>query len=340
MGKESSTPPRGASAEILRLALQRMSQHEASFHPSCYAVWYEYLAGNHPRLNQALDAWIAEGKVLDDAAIEYFYGKFLSECNLDKMQALRSDAQRILGDISRQAEEAGNQAHAYDDHLAQSSNLLNVQQDADDLRAVVSQLQGDTREMRSAVQDLQQNLQKSQQEIEALRSALESARTEVLTDPLTGVLNRRGFVGRLQAMLGMDPPLHLLMLDIDHFKKINDSYGHLFGDKVIRAVAAACSALAGADSAVARLGGEEFAMLLAGVSLDEARAVAEKIRIAVEAGKIRRGASQEPIGGITISIGVTTHRAGEEDAHFIDRADRALYASKQGGRNCTTVIVE
>ncbi len=192
--------------------------------------------------------------------------------------------------------------------------------------------------MRTAMRELQAHLQQSREEIETLRQELETVRSEVLTDPLTGVLNRRGSLGRLDAMLEQDGLPCLLMLDIDHFKSVNDTYGHLFGDKVIRAVATACSNLVGNNGAVARLGGEEFAALLPGVDLDEARALAEEVRIAVANGKIRRGGNHQPIGGITISIGVAVCHAGEGHASFIDRADRALYASKQGGRNRITVL--
>lgn len=332
------TAGRNTSAEILRLALQRMSQHEAGFHPACYAVWYEYLSGSNPQLNQAVDAWTARGLPLDDAAIEHFYQGFLSECNVEKMLAMREDAQRILRDISVQAEQAGSRAHRYDDHLQQSASRLDAARDADSLRDVVTRLREDTSEMHAAMQALQEHLQQSREEIEALRRELETVRSEVLTDPLTGVLNRRGFFGRLEGMLKEGRRPCLLMLDIDHFKNINDSYGHLFGDKVIRVVAHACETLAGHAAAVARLGGEEFAVLLPEAPLEAARALAETVRLTVENGKIRSGGNRAPVGGITVSIGVTAHLEGEAHASFIDRADRALYLSKQNGRNRTTVL--
>lgn len=340
MVNTSTAPQRGASAEILRLALQRMAEHEAHFVPNCYAVWYEYLRGGNARLRQAVDAWLAQGKPMDDAAIDYFYRNYLSECNVEQMQQLRQDAQRILGDMAQQAQQATSLAHDYDGKLEQSAQRLSEPADYASLREMVQHLQHDTRGMREAVHALQDSLSRSQKEIEALRRELESAREEILSDPLTGVLNRRGFLGRMQEMLEQGSGLHLLMLDIDHFKQVNDSYGHLFGDKVIRAVAAACQSIVGKSGCVARLGGEEFGLLLYAETTGKAWAAAEKVRASIEKSTIRRTDNQQPIGGITISVGVTPYHAGEDPMQFIDRADRALYLSKQGGRNRTSVIEE
>jgi diguanylate cyclase len=126
------------------------------------------------------------------------------------------------------------------------------------------------------------------------------------------------------------------MVDIDFFKKINDTYGHPFGDQVIRAVGQALSQLTQRKDVAARYGGEEFALLLPETPANGAREVADRVRSAISRGTIKRGGN-EPVGNITISAGVAQYVSGEDPLSLIARADRALYASKQGGRNRVTV---
>jgi len=127
--------------------------------------------------------------------------------------------------------------------------------------------------------------------------------------------------------------ISLIMLDIDHFKKINDTHGHLFGDKVIRGIAEVLKANVKGKDAIARLGGEEFGVLLPETSLSGAQALADKIRQTVEKGRIRRQDGKGEVGGITVSLGVAELNRAEDTAAFLNRADKALYFSKENGRN-------
>jgi diguanylate cyclase len=195
--------------------------------------------------------------------------------------------------------------------------------------------------MRGSVQSLESQLEESKQEVEKLNQEIESARVEALTDPLTGVLNRRGFEIKAQPYFSQPASSQqefcLLMVDIDHFKKINDKYGHLFGDKVICAIANTLKSKVKGQDAIARMGGEEFAILLPETNMAGAFAVAEHIRQAVENGKIRNN-SNDPIGGISISIGITSRAKGGNLLELLDQADKALYISKNGGRNRTSIF--
>jgi diguanylate cyclase len=130
------------------------------------------------------------------------------------------------------------------------------------------------------------------------------------------------------------------MIDIDHFKVLNDSFGHVFGDRVIRSVGELLKATVKGQDVVARYGGEEFALLLPETPLPGAQVVAERLRDAVARSRIRRLNSEETIGSITISAGVASYRPGESVATFIDRADAALYNSKTQGRNRVSIAVE
>jgi diguanylate cyclase (GGDEF)-like protein len=145
-------------------------------------------------------------------------------------------------------------------------------------------------------------------------------------DPLTGALNRDAFGPLLTQAATRRHACSLLYLDIDHFKAINDRHGHAVGDQVLRRLVERCHGeLRGVD-ALARLGGEEFVALLTDTSAEEARGVAERIRLAIE----RDDAAVVPV---TVSIGVAVQAEGESVEAWMQRADQALYAAKHAGRN-------
>lgn len=150
-------------------------------------------------------------------------------------------------------------------------------------------------------------------------------------DPLTGILNRRVFFERAEAALAhrpADTPVAAIMLDIDHFKRVNDMHGHAAGDRVIREIA---SLIAGTGEIVGRLGGEEFAMLLPGRDLAGGRLLADQLRQQVMAARVC--ASGKPVM-LTSSFGVSEWETGENVDDMLRRADMALYSAKAVGRNC------
>ncbi|WIY51691.1 GGDEF domain-containing protein [Devosia sp. YIM 151766] len=161
------------------------------------------------------------------------------------------------------------------------------------------------------------------------RSA-EALREVARRDPLTGLFNRRAFETQLAQYLGRSD-VAVALVDVDHFKAVNDRFGHAAGDLVLKAVAEALAAAVGAAGHVARIGGEEFAIVLPGVDVAAAEAAAERARRAVENCHIGHGGQ---VIGVTVSVGVA--HAGEpcETADdFLESADRALYGAKADGRN-------
>lgn len=172
----------------------------------------------------------------------------------------------------------------------------------------------------------------AEQEAEALRSALDEARGTARRDPLTDLANRRAF-DEAYAAVPPGTPIALALCDIDHFKRVNDEFGHAVGDRVLRAVA---STIAGecSGAVVARYGGEEFALLFVGVDLDAAIALVDRARSAVAARRFRSRATDAPIGAITISGGVAAGLSDEPRETLYARADAALYRAKAAGRNC------
>ncbi|MBK9035094.1 MAG: sensor domain-containing diguanylate cyclase [Myxococcales bacterium] len=150
-------------------------------------------------------------------------------------------------------------------------------------------------------------------------------------DPLTGALNRRGIEQQVPTLAPDDAEvMSVAMVDVDHFKRINDSVGHAAGDLVLRQIAATLTGVLRAADAVVRYGGEEFLLVLPGVAFADATAVAERVRAAVAAAPTAVPGGEV---GATVSIGVAERRPGELREAMIARADAALYAAKAAGRN-------
>ena len=210
------------------------------------------------------------------------------------------------------------------------------------MHLAVDAMLSDTRSMREKTSEFQQQLHGGAREVEALRAELKRLKGEALTDALSGIANRRGFDQAIadarSANNGALTGCSLIMLDIDHFKRCNDTYGHPFGDKVIRSIAQIVDKNVKGQDTAARIGGEEFAVLLPDTPLDGAGVLAERIRTMVAAGRIKGAKDGEPIGQITISLGVAQFTDGESVEALMARADKALYASKNGGRNRVTVV--
>lgn len=332
---------KAASAEILRLLLSKMAAHPAAFTPVTYAVWYEFITGINPPLAKSLNEVLAGGGLLTDDAIYDLYQRHIADGNLDAELAFKQNMQKVLANLTRLTEVTGDEASKFNDGLRKHGEKLAHELDAAMLQDIVCEIEQDTLVMRSSVELLQDQLRDSKEEVERLQQELSSARSEALMDPLTGVFNRRGFDAQMKNLAGnpemQGKHISFLLADIDFFKKINDVYGHLFGDKVIRVIAEVLKAQLKGQDSVARMGGEEFAVILPDTSLEGAHAVAEHIRQVVANGRIRRLDKDESVEGITISIGISGCEAGGDWLAAVGQADEALYASKQCGRNCSTI---
>jgi diguanylate cyclase len=191
--------------------------------------------------------------------------------------------------------------------------------------------------MTGAIGTLKARLEASRQQVVELTEEVRRVREEALVDALTGLPNRRAFDRAFSAVLNEaqldDAGPCLLMVDIDHFKQVNDSYGHLMGDKVLHALGRAFQANVKGKDTASRYGGEEFAVLLPQTSLEGAARLAETLRVTIARSRFRNVDSGEMVGNITISLGVACYCGGESEREFISRADCALYAAKALGRN-------
>lgn len=324
------------SAEYLRQAVQFMARQAAALHPVSYTVWYEYASGQNASLNRDIDVLTAGGTVLDEHATHDLFRKHIAEIDEATAARVAEGFQKIMANISNSTSLTQNDAVEFGNALERWAG------DAATSRVSgLDSLLDHTRAMLESIGTLQSQLHESKREIEQLRGEVKKVREEALSDSLTGLVNRKGFDLALAACLehygDSTRGPSLLITDIDYFKRVNDTYGHLLGDKVIRAIAMILKDNTKGKDVASRFGGEEFVVLLPDTPLDGARQLAEKIRETVQKLNIKRTDKNEAITNITVSLGVASYRKGESFSEFVDRADNALYKSKNLGRNRVSV---
>ncbi|HUN91030.1 MAG TPA: GGDEF domain-containing protein [Burkholderiaceae bacterium] len=333
------------SAEYLRLALPLMSRQDAGLHPISYALWYDYVAGTNAALRRSVDEAVLGDARLNEETTLRLFRQHVAGTEDAAMQRVGEGIQRVMNGISDSARRAGSDAENFGAALEGWAQQLGDGATEAVPPQSVQAIVDETRRMQSTMATLKERLDESRAEIETLRKEISRAREEALIDGLTGLANRRAF-DRAIGDYAAPPPAaaggapvgpSLLMLDIDHFKRVNDTYGHLFGDRVLRSLASVLKANTKGRDIVARYGGEEFAILLRDTPLEGARSLAEELRGLVERSRIRRADSDATLEKITISLGVASFHPGESPADLIRRADAALYASKREGRNRVTV---
>ena len=333
--------PKDKSAELLRLTLAHMGRHTAAFNPLTFTLWYEYASGTNAQLSAAVDALTAKGEKIDDASVIDLCQRFIYPPDESTLDKVRTQMAHLMKGVAQTASMTSNRAGRFGEQLNGLSAAL-AAQDLGHLQPQLSEMLAGTAEMKQSIDALQTKVQSSETEIERLRQDLERARGEALTDPLTGILNRKGFDQVLSTMLSKPASAGhshcVVMLDIDHFKKVNDTHGHLMGDRVIQAMGEILrTTVTMPSAAAARYGGEEFAILLPGGTPELARQVAEAVRVRTKALKIRNRTTQEVLVTVTVSGGVAGMQAGDDAHSVVQRADQALYASKQAGRDRVTV---
>jgi diguanylate cyclase len=337
----SQPAPSDGSADLLRRTLPLMSRHAAGYAPDSYALWYEYVRGGNPALRAELDALVNACERLSHELTFELHQRHLSDRSEESVRKAGAGLLEVMSTVRTSVEAASSGATEFDAQLAAFGEGIASAESAEDLMQHVDSIRGDVDRMNRSMSALTAQLEASHRTVAQLQNELRRAREEASLDPLSGIVNRRGFDRELLRLCGEakagGAAFSLVMIDIDHFKRINDTFGHPFGDQVIRAVAQALAQLTQRKDVAARYGGEEFALLLPETPASGARDVAERVRLAIARGAIKRGNAGDAVGNVTVSAGVAQHVPGEDPTSLVARADRALYTSKQGGRNRTTV---
>lgn len=313
-------------------------------YPQFYELLYTYATGVNPALNARINAILRQGDASEDVA-KRLYNEFIRA--EDANERITSVSQRMsqrIEAVHDAIDTAMTTANAYSGALQTASGDLDGDMDAANIRAMAQRLLGETRHMQDANFQLEQKLEASRSDIAALQHDLDDVRREAMLDPLTKIYNRKAFddglFDAIETTNKDSGSLCLMLVDIDHFKRFNDTWGHQTGDQVLRLVAMTLKSSIRPDDVAARYGGEEFAAILPGARLKDAVGVAQSIRKAIQSKELLKRSTIEKLGRITASFGVAEYRVGDTTSTLIERADRCLYAAKHAGRNCVVSQAE
>jgi len=329
------------AAEHLRQALQLLGKLSSAPTPLYYTLFYNYSAGKSLRLNKEVDELLKEhGALEQDEAIALFQ-RFFSAGGETLIEDIRTELVGLVAQVIGSLIDIAGKTSLVNKAIATQIDRLSETKKPSEVVQAATAILSETRSFVTASRHLEAEFTTSIEEMNKLKQELSNARREAALDSLTGLFNRRAFDRRLDELIehanGLDDSFCLLLLDIDFFKRINDSYGHMVGDKVLSEFGKQIGRLTRRSDFLARYGGEEFAILLPQTRITAAFTVAENVRGTLERVRLRRSQSGESLEAITVSVGVACYRMDEDREAFIGRCDRALYRAKELGRNRTVL---
>lgn len=327
--------------QLARKAIEAMEANRVWPTALNFELWMYYVAAKDSEVAAKIDDVLRSGAQFTDQVGEQIAAEHLPAAKLsgEILDAGKSLSQE-LDSVSRAIESARETSEAYGQQLATASQTF-VGNESDDVRAMVETLSVATRKVREENQALESQLADTTNELGRLREHLEHVRRDAMTDALTSLANRKAFDEAMEAAFVQSEqrgqPVTLAVVDIDHFKTFNDTWGHQTGDQVIRYVASVIGRLAEGARFAARYGGEEFAVIFPCERADVAFDALEAAREEISSRVLKRRSTNEDLGAITISAGIAESRAGDVPSALLERADGAMYASKRSGRNRTTL---
>ena len=323
---------------MAKTAFALMSDWNVMPTPEHYELFYLYASGRNAALSKIVEGMIQQRAPFTQSLLQELCAKYLSHGRTAQtMDEVGSSISGMLDAVLGKLEKAGKDAGDYGRTLSAATGELGGDQSPAAIAKMVDRLVGATKAMEHRAKTLEAELQRSSEQVTELKTQLDTVRKESRIDPLTGVANRKTFDTELQAAIkdasDSGDPVALLMCDIDHFKRFNDTWGHLTGDQVLRLVANCLSENVKGRDTAARYGGEEFAVIVRQTGLQGAVSLANQIRATVENKKLVKKSTGDILGTITISIGVAQYSRSETPEKLVQRADRCLYRAKNTGRN-------
>lgn len=319
-------------------AMQSMALHGVDPTPANFAVWFHFHMGEPKALKRTIDVLLANKRAIDKAVCQELFAMYVSASKdgasfdverTDRLASIIDDAQRFLTTAIADNE----------DQLQTLDGIAGQMTPAADPRALIEQLVNELSQATKRATNLEESFVATNKELDQVRKSFSQADHQAKTDELTGLANRRSlnqFLRSAQAhAMEIGEPLSVLLFDIDHFKSLNDRFGHQVGDQVLRLVAGILRQTVREDDLAARYGGEELMIVLPRTELSTAVVIGERIRTTLAGRTLRRRTTGEPLGTVTTSVGAAQFRPGELSEALVARCDAALYAAKAAGRNRT-----
>lgn len=329
------------SIRILREAVPKMTALDIAVTPINYAVWYEYCLGSNPMLNREIDRMLDAGTPFTSRTNQQLFKEYLTEPEeAERLSSVQVETQSLITGLIRKITQVSQGTMNFSDVLNNFSEQLNDNPDGTTLNRLIEGIGSELAQVIEQNRGMTQSLAQMDKEVGELRSEMEALQSEVMTDPLTTLSNRRAFDQQMQQIFSLPENLSsgfsMMAVDIDFFKKVNDTYGHQAGDKVIAYIGRLLKRCVRQSDFVARYGGEEFVVILPATEFEHALEMAEIVRQAINEKKLSVGSEGNKIslGKVSVSIGVSSFLPSDDIDDCFGRADLALYKAKEAGRNC------
>lgn len=325
---------KAARRDLMMQIASFLLDHDLEISPANLVTVHAGLSGANPELGQRMARRQFSGEPIDQQWLQSLAmtDGHSQELRRD-MEELMERLESSVSDFSRVTHSARTETGEYRDefgrHLAEAERI-----EAGESGRLLLKL---SRAMLHSMRKIEDAMTRSHDETGMLREKLAEARREAESDYLTGLPNRRAFERRLeqafQQASELGTPLSVAFCDIDHFKQINDSFGHDTGDRVLQAIAKLLKNGVCGDSFVARHGGEEFALIFSGMDCAQAQEKLDRARCELAARKFIARRDERPIGRISFSAGLADVMAAADPRVALAQADEALYRAKREGRN-------
>lgn len=323
------------NADYLKKVIPLLTQHQIAANPVNYAIFYDYVTELNPSLSSAVNHLLSQNTPFDQKTSLDLYGTYISNGSLTSFDNINQQIHKVICQATDAINDTYHKAEQTNDSFQKKSAILESTPEIATTQSILQEIIQETKSLAATSQAMQFQLNQANAEMEQLRAELAQVRQIAVTDGLTGLLNRRAFDQTLNEIIEQSEgeTTCLSLLDIDHFKRVNDTYGHTIGDNVIKFVATLLKKHAEDHHHIARYGGEELAIIMPNTPKQKAIEIAENIRLEMEKSRLKRKTDNLTLGRITLSVGIAELHANDDPESFISRADTALYQAKETGRN-------
>ncbi len=311
--------------------------------PLNYEIWMHAVANPDGDLAIEIQRLLKRDRMITEETSDRLAVEFLPNRRLDdEVREAGDQLNRELVSVTSAIKRARQTSKEYNSQLEIADRSLALDIEPTTVRNVVKDLNTATEVVRTENRSLEVLLERSTAEVRRLQVHLDQVRREASTDALTALANRKAFDDEMTQLCekadASGRPLSFAVIDIDFFKKFNDTWGHQTGDQVIRFVASVIGRVAEAPRFAARYGGEEFCIIFPNENANLVEQVVDEIRDEISTRMLKRRSTNEDLGMITVSVGLAQRTQNEPVHTLIDRADAALYVSKRNGRNRVTNV--
>jgi diguanylate cyclase len=326
--------------QLFRMIVALLGKHKIPPNIINIHLLYDYVSETNAGLAKELKPYLEGENSYSKKDATDLYRKFILDKDKAKQEELKVAIDRYFNGLIEDIKKLNEGNSHSNNSIKKDYDKLQKIETPNEIKILVESMVTEFQSVIETNTTFEKELSSKQNELNLLRKELEKTKDLADKDPLTKLKNRRFFErftnSYIDKLKKREDMLSLIVIDIDFFKKVNDTYGHVIGDKMIILVADTIREVVSIDSISARVGGEEYAILLPKITINETKNISENIRKAIEKKQLLIKNGKEKIA-VTVSIGVTGYKTGEDYSSFFHRADEALYCSKDNGRNQVSV---